>query len=59
MGQLLAQNIGFYDEKSGISWIFRNLPNLGESKNIFLLNRSLQFRIYFEAMDLIRSFLQP
>ena len=57
-GQLLAQNLGFYDEKSGILWIFRNPVNFEESEKIFLLNRFLKFRIYFEAMDLNRSFLQ-
>ena len=49
---------GFDDEESGISWISRNSPNFEETKNIFLLNRFLKFRIYFEAMDLNRSFLQ-
>ena len=49
---------GFYDEESGISWIFRNPSNFEELKNNFLLNRFLKFLIYFEAMDLNRSFLQ-
>ena len=57
-GQLLVQTSEIYDEKSGISWIFRNPPNFEESEKIFLLNRFLKFRIYFEAMDLNRSFLQ-
>ena len=58
LGQLLARTSGFYDEESGISWIFRNPSNFEESEKIFLLNRFLKFRIYFEAMDLNRSFLQ-
>ncbi len=52
--KILLGTSGFPDEESGISCILRNLLIFGKSKNIFLLNQSLQFRIYFEAMDLIR-----
>ena len=48
----------FEGDKSGFSGFFQNSPNFEEPKNKFSLNRFLKVRIYFEAMDLNRSFLE-